>query len=351
MYKVGILTFHRSRNYGAVLQTYALTRQLRKLGIDAEVIDYQCEAIEDILKLWNGTDHGIIFAIKQFIFRLRKKLSFESFIRKHISVSKKKNITKNQVKDICAQYTAIIVGSDQVWNGKLTDNDSTYFLEDIANHIDKYGYAVSVGDGLIDLTSKELEAVKQFESVSVRESNLKNYLEQHNINVSLCCDPSLFISQSKLLSLASKRFKKKYVFLFMIEESDDLKRIAGKFAKEHDCELISNKQCIPFFFRCSPTDFLSWICHAEYVFTNSFHGTVFSIRYHKRFLTDIRRMEMDRNERVYGLLSELNLLQCVMNPDCVNPEFPIIQYNEVDKKIKRLSKQSIRWLNSNIRKG
>ena len=70
--KSGILTFHKSRNYGAVLQAYALCSVLNKLDVDTEIIDYSCQHIGEKLKLWNPSKN-IIKSIVQFVFRLRKK--------------------------------------------------------------------------------------------------------------------------------------------------------------------------------------------------------------------------------------------------------------------------------------
>lgn len=343
---IGIITFHRSRNYGAVLQAYALQKFLNNQGFDAEIIDYKCNAIEDQLKIFDLNGKNIVYIIKQAIFRYGKKLSFKRFIKKYLVLSKQKNISKKNVERDCQKYDIIISGSDQVWNTVLTDNDLTYFLDCINSSIKKIAYAASAGDKP-NIDSQTVKLIQDFDAISVREEILNEYLSNTISNpVQIACDPTLLLSPDEFNVIASERlYRKKYVFLFMISEQPELRSAAQKYANERNLKLINNKNSVEFFLHSSPSDFISWIKNSECVFTNSFHGTVFSIKYHKNFAVSMKNKKGEVNTRVYGLLNYLSLKECMIDFKINKDISPVqIDYNVIDKKISKLSLESKRWL-------
>lgn len=345
MKKIGILTFHRSRNYGAVLQAYGLVKTLKKLGFESEVIDYCCSPIEDALKLWNPSKY-ILRSIKQFVFRLQKKRAFDSFIKRWIPLSDTKKIMKNELNGALQRYDYIFAGSDQIWNTLLTDNDEVYFL-DVSNiKAKKIAYAASAGDTII-VSDDNIDKIRDFSAISVREKDLKLFLDKKNIISTVCCDPTLLLESSDFLPMVSKRLcKEKYLFLFMIWESKELVDLANNFARKNGCTVVSNKKCVKFFLHCKPEDFLSWIYHAECVLTNSFHATVFSLKFHKKFFSDIKRPNGEMNRRIAGLLSEVNGCNCIIDSSKDNKEliYQTMAYDNVDFKLKELQAKSITWL-------
>lgn len=343
--KIGILTFHRSRNYGAVLQAYGLTQTLKKIEKDTEIIDYVCTPIENTLHLWN-ISANMVRSVKQFIFRLQKKIAFDGFIKKRLPITQRKNITKSDLVKELNRYDYLIVGSDQIWNTKITDNDETYFLDVPGIKAKKIAYAGSAGDS-ISFESRELKRLKEFDKISVRETKLEEYLKVRGIESTVCCDPSLLLDASDYIKIQSRRlYKNKYIFLFMIWESDTLISLANKYAQEHGYVLISNKNCIDFFLHCKPEEFLSWIYHAECVLTNSFHGTVFALLYHKKFISDTRRPNGGVNERVQDILKTVNCSECILS-DMNRKEglqFHTVDFNKVDQSLEALRRKSLDWL-------
>lgn len=315
MKKIGIITFHRSRNYGAVLQAYALQRKLKKSGIAAEIIDYQNRSIEQQLKLWNKPEKfeikSLLYSVKQFVFRYGKKRAFDKFILKYITLSQ--NLGSNAVNLHLMEnvYTTCITGSDQVWNEKLTEEDTSYFLDFVGDNTAKIAYAVSVGDDVNVCSEKIIKKMEDFLLISVREKSLKSYLQnEFNKQVELCCDPTLLLDFQDYADLIEENiYKKKYLFVYTIQDSFEVQKFANKVAAIKKLVVISNKNCIPFWLHCSPKDFLNWVYHAEYVITNSFHGTIFSILFHKKFLTYIKKEHGEINQRVYDLLENVNLME------------------------------------------
>ncbi|MCD8222918.1 MAG: polysaccharide pyruvyl transferase family protein, partial [Clostridiales bacterium] len=310
--KIGILTFHRSRNYGAVLQCYGLATFLTELGHQVEVIDYCCVTIEDGLKLWNH-NACIIKSILQFGFRYVKKIKFDYFISKKLPISNYKNLNAEQVKDIVKQYDCLITGSDQVWCEAITGGDSVYFLDFPDYKGNRIAYAASAGDN-IALSKKAVKFIQNIGKVSVREEKLQSILRSERIEASLCCDPTLLLGAESYISFMRKRIiKGKYVFVFMIWESEKLLECGKKYAKENNLTLVTNKNNFLFLRHSAPEDFLSWIYYSECIFTNSFHGTAFSILFHKKFYSDTVKKDGTENRRIVDLLEKTGCRKCALS--------------------------------------
>lgn len=342
--KSGILTFHKSRNYGAVLQAYALCSVLNKLDVDTEIIDYSCQHIEEKLKLWNPSKN-IIKSILQFVFRLRKKLVFDSFENNVLKKSKK--VKREEVVEFLTQYDAVIVGSDQVWNEQIIGNDNIYFLDNVNSG--KIAYAVSAGD-TIEFSKSVLNYIKEFDAISVRERALQKYLVSQDIESCICCDPTILAGIDCFEKIVAPPIKqKKYVFVFMIWESKSLLNNAKKFAEINGLDIISSKGSIDFLLHCSPEEFLSWIKNAAYVFTNSFHGTVFSLLYHKKFVSSICKGRGEKNLRIQELLTRVECCSSIITDEnCQVENITEPNFNLIDKHLQEIRNKSINYLQNSL---
>ena len=343
--KFGILTFHKSRNYGAVLQAYALCSVLNDLGVETDIIDYSCSNIDEKLKLWNPSKF-ILKSILQFIFRFRKKLVFDSFERNILKKSKK--LRKGEAIRFLNHYDAVVVGSDQVWNEQIIGNDNTYFLANVNS--EKIAYAASVGD-TIAISKDALNYIKQFDFISVREEKLQEYLVAHDVKSYLCCDPTILAGIDCFEQIVAPKIKQKeYVFVFMIWDSKILLNNAKKFAETNGLDIVSSKGSIDFFLHCRPEEFLSWIKNATYVFTNSFHGTVFSLLYHKKFISSICKRHGEKNLRVQELLTSIGCLSNILSDENYQVE-KIVEpdYDLVDKNLQKIRNNSLNYIKSTFK--
>lgn len=342
--KFGILTFHKSRNYGAVLQAYALCSVLNELDVDTEIIDYSCQHIDEKLKLWNPSKN-IIKSILQLAFRFRKKLAFDSFENNVLKKSKK--IEREEIVKFLSHYNAVIVGSDQVWNEEIIGNDNTYFLGYVNSG--KIAYAVSAGD-TIKFSKSALNYIKEFDAISVRERGLQKYLVNQNIESCICCDPTILAGIDCFEKIIAPPMKQKaYVFVFMIWNSKSLLDNAKKFAEINGLDIVSSKGSIDFFLHCRPEEFLSWIKNAAYVFTNSFHGTVFSLLYHKKFVSSICKRRGEKNLRIQELLIRVECHNNIITDEkrqvekIIEPNFDLI-----DKYFQEIRDNSINYLKNSL---
>lgn len=354
--KVGIITFHNSVNYGAVMQAYALQKFLLMNGYDVEIIDYVNQKIDDELKIsQESSGKSVKNKLKNIlkkVYKIKKSNSFRNFNDRNLCLSKERNLNITNISQIKDKYDYIITGSDQVWNVDLTGNDLSYYLNFVSNKIKRIGYAVSIGDNKEMDLSIAISDMKKFTGISVREDFLKEKLEkEYNINSAVCSDPTLLLSEKEYDEISSKRIiKDKYIFCFMMENKKEILDVAKKMAKIHGYKVVDNKNSVDFFLHCAPKDFISWIKNAEYVLTDSFHGTMFSIIYNKQFISDKYSKAMKLKTRALSVLKEVGLDNyfkeiSLENYDNIIKEFEKTKDNKkIEKNIQAYSKKSKEWI-------
>lgn len=346
---IGILTFHRAYNYGAILQAFALQKKIKELGYNSEIIDYVSIEKRKQNKLFRfQADQKFTSNISKFvkdIYRAGKNKKFDQFMKEEMVLSSQEYFTFEQMQkmDSTRKYDTYIVGSDQVWNIDNNKRDKTFVLSFCNDNRKKCSYAASIGSAEFDGEMKKLYQAElcKFRVLAVREeSTIEKYdfLKENGAIVTI--DPTLLLNSSDYMRIASPRIiKERYAFLYTIEEERNLRRYARNFCKEKGLILIDSKKSIPFFTHSDPRDFLSFILHAEYVFTNSFHGTAFSIIMEKQFATEVHT-RYRLNNRSLDLLSQTSLT----DRDIDDNSFKMnksIDFANVNKKVKQLRMRSV----------
>ena len=320
--KIGIITFHRAINYGAVLQAYALKEFLNQMGFTAEIIDYRNEYFDSLyysnkinLSKYKQFESG--YGAKQKIKRmievfwlktLRKK--FIVFQEKYLEINGQKKIySLNQLSNL-NEYDYFITGSDQVWNLKLTNEDINYFLK-FANPEKRISFAASIGGYEIETKTECINILKKYKAISVREKTTKDKLMKLEIeNISEHLDPVFLLSKQRWDEIASEQKATNYVLLFEVGRNTELFRLASEFAEKNRKKLFylstdfvrSAYINVKNIYSADPREFISWIKYADYVFTNSFHATAFSIIYTKKFYCHINP-GMKSNDRLINVLN------------------------------------------------
>ena len=316
--RIGILTFHRADNLGAVLQAYALTRVLReRFGADAEIIDYRVPKVEINGRITKG-----LRAFAMRIYYAVKHRSFELFRREHLRLSAE--CSKETVSAIADGYDAFVTGSDQVFNYDCSGWDDGYFLDFVPAGKEKYSYAASVGN--YEFTAEEkkhtAELLDGFGCVSVRESSAYTALERlSGEKLRTDPDPVMLLSgeEWKEIMPSHPLCRQKYLFLYLIQPDAGIISEAEKYASAHGLKIINNKKSPEFILHGSPAEFLRWIQDAECVFTNSFHGTAFSLVFGKSLAADIRLSDGRVNTRVRDLLSLMGAERCIISDEHTSP--------------------------------
>lgn len=365
MKKVGIITFHNAHNYGAVLQVYALQEKITELGYETKVINYENKKITRQYSLIKYSRKNPIKSIKLIYesvkdYKINKERfdKFENFITKNLRLTKKYKTIK-QLKANSPDFDCYITGSDQVWNanivGELSDAYTLNFGKEEVNRI---SYAASIGIDKIDDKDKEQYAKKleKIDKISVREESAARELRKIlNKDVKVVLDPTLLIMQSdwdKRINCTEN--EEKYILAYMVEYNNECIDIINYLSEKTGLKVVSfNKEKIyknemKKAYTDDPFEFVNKIKNAEYVITTSFHATVFSIIYHKRFFVVPHKKT---GNRVTNLLEKFNLKDRVFNlfSDFCNIDYEKkIDYSLVDKIIEKEREDAIRFLTESI---
>lgn len=306
MKKIGILTFHGADNLGAVLQAYALCEFINKeINFRTEIIDYECEEVEKTRYVQGG---NFVKKIPLALYYRIKRHSFDRFRKKKLMLSSNK-YKKENIKKCNTMYSTFVAGSDQIWNIGCSGNDTTYFLDFVEQEKRKISYAASMGT--TEIEKEKVDELKNylnsFDAISVREASSIKKLDLPK-DTSILPDPVFLLTLEQWRRVATKRkLKKRYVFVYLIQEDVNVLTSAKKYAKENECDIIINKKSVEFILNNAPDHFLWWIENAEAVFTNSFHGTAFSIIFEKLLGADIILKNGKHNNRIEELLDSAGL--------------------------------------------
>ncbi len=283
--KVGIVTFHRAVNYGAILQAVALQKYTASLGYDSEIIDYK-SGVFDHYKLSNKKTS--ISYVKDRYSREKAK-RFERFLQINAKLSNQSYdaFSIHNINTACYQY--VITGSDQVWNPDIVRGDSAYLLDFVPEKGKKLSYAASIGVGEIGEAEKKWlkDGLGSFKSVSVREKDAKKLLVKEGMaEAAVVCDPTLLLETSDWVKMEKPiHTPKRYVLVYSFGTNIDLWNQARKYASEDGTEVcfindsFVSSTTVNDIKGVGPAEWLYVIHHADCVYTNSYHGMLFSVIY------------------------------------------------------------------------
>lgn len=370
--KIGILTFHFTHNFGAMLQAYALCTRLSKVGYNVSVIDYRLPYIYDYFErlsfseyknTYYAAQNNPIVAFFKTLLRYpayRKRnvrwCRFEKFLAKNIATTQR----VRALSEINAlSLDAVICGSDQIWNTRLTgDFVSLYFCEGINEGVKKLAYAASNGEDSIpaDEWDSFKKLYKNFNAVSIRESGLSVSLSKKGLKNVLVLDPVFLLDKTDWVKIAICPKEKNYVVTYSFSESDNFFEFAESVANKINKQLIvlaGSKKNIPDYVKqvldCGPREFIGYLLNADFVVTNSFHGTAFSILLNKQFYTIIPQKGV---ERISSLLQKVGLENRLFTTERQAPyEILHIDFDNANTIITQEVGSSLNFLITNLNNG
>lgn len=355
--KIGILTYHRSHNYGALLQAIALRLFLEEQGHDVYYVDYWPKYHKQMYQLFDaykfkhrrmGGKIGYIRTlITSFIPKVKRIEAFESFIKTFIVPYCKK------YTDTAIQYDAIIYGSDQIWRKQERLNNafnSMYFAQNELKANLHISYAASMGEICVDEKDREAlkKMFKRFTSLGVREESLKDLIKGLGFEkVELNIDPTLLLNKdqwTKIISvkrlvatkyalvydLHPKSFDRCNLNEYCINNSLDLIYLEGN-AKASDGKTFSTG---------GPEVMLSLIAFADTVFTSSYHGLVFSLLFQKNVYASFKT----NSDRAKTLMNRVGIERRLVNHDSDFSDTCPIDYSKVDRCISEMVKDSVYYI-------
>ena len=334
MTKIGIITIPRADNYGSVLQAYAIQQFINEIEPNNELIDYIPPFLIGRYKIVNlQKDNLFVFAKSLIrnclIFRknLLKKEKFNEF-RKLMNFPNQTVYSSDQI----GQYDFYITGSDQIWNTRITNSNSVFFLDFVTRPDRKIAFAASMGYD--NRTTDEVAFYKKMLSsirwIGVREITDVEFAKQCNPNgkVDYIIDPTLLLPESKWYELIDKRLiNEDYILVYSFGNNAKVNSIATRLSKQYNLPvyIIANewkKKDSNGFINISgigPKDFINLVANSIHVVTNSFHGTAFSVIFRKQFTVV---PDKGTENRMLSLLKILNIETC----HCEN-NFKMIDYS------------------------
>lgn len=354
---VGIVTYHRASNYGAVFQSYALTKYINEIGHNCETIDYRSKYLEKIYGAC-PTVRGVSIkeAISQIIntpIRIARKKQYSSFRNQYVPLSKVYD--ENNIKETNNKYDCFVFGSDQIWNSKLNGGDLNYFGEFVENESKMNSYAASFGDYLTSLSNKEriISLLSRFNRVGIREHQGVQVFEELTYHEACeVLDPVFLLTKKQWESLLDKTTNKTnsgFIFIYHLKgKTTCVEKCALEISKKTGLKVINgqalirnNPKGIILKYSLSPLAFLSYIRDADYIVTDSFHCTAFSIIFNKKFWALKEKGITDKESRIGNLLLKLGLSKRLLSEIPIEFKFDIpIDYTDSCQKLEALIQSS-----------
>lgn len=345
--KVAIVTII-SGNIGNRLQNFALQEVLKEMGLDVRTLPLKSTNV--ILKLKNSVKLDLKILYNKLSKNDKKTVWWERFNRKKIRWSKYSASDKN----VSDEYNFFVAGSDQIWNPYFKFNTEREFLN-FTNKEKRIAYAASFGVEDIPEGSKEKysELLKEFSSISVREFaavKIVDNLTQKKVPVVL--DPTMLLGREAWHEFAKKsllKFEKPYIFKYFLGiRNDEYETYIDNLARENGWEVIDIiKAPNSYKYKIGPMEFVYLLEHSQVVVTDSFHGSVFSILFHKPFMVFERPCEEGEaimSSRLDTLLTIFKLEEQRIN--CIDKLSQVTEYEyaHVESILSKERKRAIDFL-------
>lgn len=299
---IGVITFHCSYNYGSMLQAYALQQYLKKRDYNTKIIDYILSSDFEQYKLfrthiYRKRKRTLIADMMYFYKNLKRKYNFNDFSNKYLTKTEKTYYDFEPMQELNSEFDAFICGSDQIWNFDCTNGTiPAYFLGFADDDKLKISYAPSMAQTSFEkINETELyELLNRLNYISVREKSTIPILKGIvNKDISCVIDPTLLLDSRDYNNIVKEyKIKEKFIFVYILEENLEILDYCRSLSKDENIKIvyirkknISGLKNSKNVYGISPGQFLHLIKNAEYVVTNSFHATVFSILFEKKFVT------------------------------------------------------------------
>ncbi len=366
MKKIGICTIYTGYNYGSALQAYATREILHSLGYDGDILKLSGSIVEgrDI-----RVNKLLIMAIRSLLHYKAGKKSVQSYkanYQTELSESTKKLFStfyNNDISPIIISYKELkrkahtdgyysfLCGSDQIWNASAMYVDPFYYL-DFAPKRKRIAFAPSFGRSEIPSYNRKsiYRRINNITYLSVRENEGQRIIYKGTgRKANVLIDPTLVLtSQEWIDALKIKPLNKDFVLAYFLDEPNEIAKMQlRKEIVSGEKVVCIPRQCMPNskVINAGPREFIRLVLSAKRIYTDSFHGTAFSISFHKDFYSFSRNYgaASDQSSRLTSLLKKL----CLMSRyDC--PTEVITDYKQVDKILDKERKVSKIYLKKSL---
>ena len=374
MKRVGIITLYRGYNYGTSLQAYALKTVIQEMGYKAEILwtkenthsgrDIRVDKIVRIAcrilihrelrkRTINGYRRSIGMPIDPMI-----KDRFLDFERTELQV---KGLSKKELRQYArsADTQAMVCGSDQIWSAAGANVEPLYYLTFVPDG-KRVAYAPSFGSSHIPDYNKKLikKYLSGFSRISVREPQGVHILKDLTGKTApVVLDPTFLLHWDQWKTIQRESY---LVMYFLNEPSEAVVKSIARIRDKENCRIYA----LPYRFDgykeikdidyilAGPKDFVNLIRNAKCVFTDSFHGTAFSINLNVPFWTFARNYGSEvaeQSSRITAILDQLSLSQQyvrINQPENLN--IPVIDFSTANSILSEQREYSKKFLRESL---
>lgn len=348
MLKVGLITYHFSNNFGALMQAYALRKWFLNQGVDAEFLPYHPRYVEEggafdrpwKLSLWRKNATILYMKLNYVRHRLfdnaGQRAAFQAFRRKYLGVGSLRCVKRESLEQYVRQYDMLVCGSDQIWNPSIQRGlDPIYFLQiPGSSDVRKVAYAPSFGrteiegEHLPDLT----RYLAGLDAISVRERNGLEILTKAGVtNACVVPDPTILLGDFSDLT-GSEVVSDSSVFCYALRSDELIRDVALLVARQSGCSLRSARNLnqkwrdIGQGVSLGPLEWLQMLNQSRFVISNSFHGVALSVILNKPFIAvSLPGKKAALNARTLNLLETVGLMDRFVTS--IDPEHVASLYN------------------------
>lgn len=384
--QIGILTlFHNNYNYGGQLQAYALQKYISKLGNVVELIDYNLYPTQTVDKWIDRIcrNYRILvhpWKIKHLLNESTEAVENKNKYREILQINVKGKVSsldrfrqfmnqlphtrcydRHSIKKLSNRYDIVILGGDQIWNPDFFSKQ--YYGTWVSKKQTIIAYSASAGRDALEQyeLKKQIKLISKIPQISVREENfekiLKDKLKRDDI-VSVV-DPVFLLDAGDWKNTAvSSKISEKYIFAYLLNRDINSRLKITEYAKRCGLKIVTIPHARGEYNSCDdgfgdivkydvgPLEFLGLIKDAEYVFTDSFHGTCFSIIFHKQFYVIENSSETNTtNARIRTILHKSSLQNRTIDlKGNITIDKTPINYNKVDIQLQKNIDESKSWI-------
>lgn len=387
MKPIGLVTCYFHHNYGSMLQAYATEMIMQRMNLPYQTI--ACKAPIQYMK-----ENKLLYIVKKLLIADWKmklgKIKKEKYKKKYPNTFGKNSNIRDTYFDKFAQtyfhispycknreeltamannYSAFIVGSDQLWRTDSVEH-GYYTLEWVPDNIRKIAYSTSIGVKEVPWfqIKKNQRFMNRFQYIALREQSACDLVYKlTGKKVPVVLDPTLLFTGEEWMHIQEEKplSSEKYIFCYLLGNNPDQRTLIKKLQEKTKLKIIALQQLDDYIpsdegfaneapYNVGPAEFLNYIRNAEYVCTDSFHCSVFSILYKKKFFTFSRFSETTKqntNTRIDNLLNLTGLSIRRVNSKMTVDELLNLPYNftGVDEKLNKLRKSSMDYLTNALK--
>lgn len=380
MKKLGLCVRYDCNNYGSMLQIFATQKIINKFGWEYEIIRYDKKNVGFLLK--NITRLFNPYFMNGKIENLKKR----NMLKKHPEIKQKNDERLRCIENYreryigpyskvykgykslqkgAKNYDAVMVGSDQLWTPAGIQS-KFYNLLFVPDDIRKIAFSTSFG--VVEIPRNQVkmttEYLRRIQFLSVRETSgaviVKDLTKRETV---VAADPTLLFSGKEWLSFFKYKemIAKPYIFAYFLGNTKEHRTAVITLAKEFGLEVVTCPHMDQFveqdlffgdkqLFDIGPVEFLNLIRGAAYVCTDSFHGSIFSILNHKKFVTfnrysdELLKSKNSRIDSLFEILGLENRHYTTSKTNIVDLMNLEIDYEEVEIRLEKLRKKTFKFL-------